>query len=29
MEKFKYNTTEDYSGMDVEESLEQIINDDK
>ena len=28
MEKYKYNTTEDYSGMDVEESFEQIINDD-
>ena len=29
MEKYKYNTTEDYSGMDVEESFEQIINDDR
>ena len=28
MEKYKYNTTEDYSGMDVEESFKQIINDD-
>ena len=28
MEKYKYNTTENYSGMDVEESFEQIINDD-
>ena len=28
MEKYKYNTTEDYYGMDVEESFEQIINDD-
>ena len=26
--KYKYNTTEDYSGMDVEESFEQIINED-
>ena len=28
MEKYKYNTTEDYFGKDVEESFEQIINDD-
>ena len=25
MEKYKYNTTEDYPGMDVEQSFEQII----
>ena len=28
MEKYKYNTNEDYSEMDVEESFEQLINDD-
>ena len=28
MEKYKYNTTKDYLGMDVEESFGQIINDD-
>ena len=28
MEKYKYNTTEDYFGINVEEYFEQIINDD-